>query len=83
VYGLSLVGLRLFGVVLMTEPVKERVIDEYARELAQLWIANMTLSGAPAFRENEDKRSALISKADELGIRAEVFSRATTIIHGN
>ncbi len=67
----------------MVEPVEQRVIDEYARQLASLWVDNMTLSGALAFRDNEDKRANLVAKADELGIRAEVFSRANTIIHGN
>jgi hypothetical protein len=67
----------------MADAVKQRVIDEYARDLAKLWVDNMTLSGARAFRENEDKRAELLRKADDLGIRNEVYARANTIMHGN
>lgn len=66
----------------MTEAIERQVIESYAQDLAKLWVANMTLSGAKAFSENEDKRKALLDRAAELGIRDEVFSRANTIIHG-
>lgn len=66
----------------MTEKIEATVVESYAQELAKLWVANMTLSGAKAFRENEDKRKALLDRATELGIRAEVYNRATSIIHG-
>lgn len=66
----------------MTEHIERTVIESYAKELAQLWIANMTLSGAKAFHENEAKRKTLLERAAELGIRDEVFTRANDIIHG-
>ena len=67
----------------MTEAIERRVIESYARELVALWVENMTASGSKAFRENEDKRAALLARATDLGIRAEVYSRATDIMQGS
>lgn len=67
----------------MTEAIERTVIESYARDLVTLWVENMTVSGSKAFRENEDKRAALLARAAELGIRDEVYSRATDIMQGS
>lgn len=57
-------------------------VERLAKELVRNWLDNYTLSGARAFRENENKKAAIISEARELGIYDAVFTRATDIMHG-
>jgi hypothetical protein len=66
----------------MVEQVQKRVIDEYGQRLASLWIDGLTVSGRLGFEANEKARRELIEKAEGLGIRAEVYSRANDIMNG-
>lgn len=58
-------------------------VDDLANELVQSWLDTYAENGAKAFMENEAKRKAIISRAIDLGIYEAVYSRATTIMHGN
>lgn len=70
--------MRLFGGVLM---VDRDVVESYAKQLCLLWAENMLANGAVAFRAVEEKKAALMAKADELGIRNEVYARANHIMN--
>lgn len=53
-----------------------------AKELKDNWVRNYTLSGRLAFLENEKKKDAIFAKAEELGIRDEVYSLANKMMNG-
>ena len=53
-----------------------------AKELKDNWVRNYTLSGRIAFLENEKKKDAIFAKAEELGIRDEVYSLANKMMNG-
>lgn len=70
--------MRLFGGVRMTD----ELVESYARQLKDLWVAGNTLSGAIGYRQNESEKQALLKEAEALGIRHEVYARAGDLLHG-
>jgi hypothetical protein len=56
--------------------------QELAKALAENWVQNYTLSGRLAFIKNEAEKWEIITEADTLGIRDEVYTLANSIMKG-
>jgi hypothetical protein len=57
-------------------------VNELAKELANNWVANYTLSGRTAFLANEKAKNVIVAKAEELGVYDEVYTVANQIMRG-